>query len=329
MDDQTESRLRGFLNERKLKRRHGYGVCQLAQVRDLSVWVSKDGKWYSLKDATIDELLDSERSVCKTMLTGIFGLSEPQARDVVRRFWTEQGLEGVYTDGKGRYAMVVKLPDSGWDHHDTQLVGTAAAGLLLSGLAGFVGYQKGKKNTPAIHSIDNETPRLVTEDVLLDTETPILDAEYDVEAVQGLVPYHVRDVENFMQKQQQRGFNEDEFNEEIGRRKQALDGMHDEFQRVLEPIRANAELLSAELNTHKLESNLSESQLKGKFQEDVERRYMDRQQFDASLKSLQTFSDYIWTELRCLRTGKARRELLKLSDIAHKKLNAAARAADS
>jgi hypothetical protein len=144
VDDQTESRLHRFLKERKLKRRHGYGVCQLAQVHDLSVWVSKDGKWYSLKDATVDELLDSERSVCRTLLPGILGLSEQQARDVVRRFWTEEGLEGVYTDGKGRYAMVVKLPDSGWDHHDTQLVGTAAAGLLLSGLLGFTGYKVGK-----------------------------------------------------------------------------------------------------------------------------------------------------------------------------------------
>jgi hypothetical protein len=156
VDDQTESRLRVFLNERKLKRRHGPEVCEIAQVRDLSVWVSKDGKWYSLKDATIDELWDSERSVCTTLLTGIFGLSEQQARDVVRRFWTEEGLEGVYTDGKGRYAMVVKLPDSGWDHHDTQLVGTAAAGLLLSGLLGFTGYKVGKNANSGDSNIQAE-----------------------------------------------------------------------------------------------------------------------------------------------------------------------------
>jgi hypothetical protein len=146
VDDQTESRLRRFLHARKMKRIFGPAVCEMVDLRSLSVWVSKDQKWYSLKDATVDDLLDHhERSLCTTMLTGIFGLSDREAKNRVKRFLDAKSDEGVYTDGKGNYAIVVKLPDSGWDHHDTQLLGTAAAGMLMSSIFGVAGYMLGKE----------------------------------------------------------------------------------------------------------------------------------------------------------------------------------------
>jgi hypothetical protein len=148
VDDQSESRLRRFIRSHKFIRQQGAGVCTVDNLQHLSVWVSKDGKWYSLKDVTVEEILDQvgpQRSVCTTLLTEIFGLSARQAKNATERFFEPQGDEGVYADGKGNYAIVVKLPDSGWDRHDTQLVGTAAAGLLLSGLASFAGYHTGQR----------------------------------------------------------------------------------------------------------------------------------------------------------------------------------------
>jgi hypothetical protein len=148
VDDQSESRLRRFIRSHKFIRQQGAGVCTVDNLQHLSVWVSKDGKWYSLKDVTVEEILDQvgpQRSVCTTLLTEVFGLSARQAKNATERFFEPQGDEGVYADGKDNYAIVVKLPDSGWDRHDTQLVGTAAAGLLLSGLASFAGYHTGQR----------------------------------------------------------------------------------------------------------------------------------------------------------------------------------------
>jgi hypothetical protein len=122
----------------------------------LVVIVKRGKRYYKLKPESVDhlfeEIADQRRSLCRTLITDIFGLTSYQYAKVKKEFEAPApsplGSSGVFqkNDGTNDYLIFIKEPeDAPWyDDRRLQMVGTAAG--LASGIVGAVaGYKYGKR----------------------------------------------------------------------------------------------------------------------------------------------------------------------------------------
>jgi hypothetical protein len=122
----------------------------------LVVIVKRGKRYYRLKPESVDhlfeEIADQRRSLCRTLITDIFGLTSYQYAKVKKEFEAPApsplGSSGVFqkNDGPNDYLIFIKEPeDAPWyDDRRLQMVGTAAG--LASGIVGAVaGYKYGKR----------------------------------------------------------------------------------------------------------------------------------------------------------------------------------------